>query len=619
MLKQLQLFRDTLMHSYLPVWLTLAFGSLLSGGAAIFVATQDLQTLQREFPRRVDHFALTLQQRIERSLQGTLTTGRFVQSHPQVDEAQLNHFTDSIFLQSPGLLELGWAVDRSQDEFRVIATTEYQVQAPSIGSAELPKVFDDWTLTNAKQSRRVRVGRSRFDRKFRDYLFNVYYPIYEQQIVQTEQDMTPEDDEPVFLGMVYGTYRLGEMLLTRRLTLGTLDIRNLDFYVFEMTVDILDSSLLKETSMAQENFLFFYNAETRTLASNWQDVPQIPMAEGSYCRVQPNHNCIRSLNVGDREWSILIVPRLDRGQLSWRVGSTLAIGLLSTGLLASYLRSLVKHHNQTELLNEHLSTELDISRRLQKMLLPTAHELKQAGELEIATYMEPADEVGGDYYDILIGEKSIKIGIGDVTGHGLESGVLAIMVQTAVRTLEECQETDPRKFLDVINRTIYQNVQRMQSDKNLSLCLIDYHDGLVKLSGQHEEVIIAREEGIERIDTIDLGFPIGLDTNILEFIHGQHLHLNPGDVLVLYTDGITEAENQHKQLYGIERLCQVISQSRECTAEVILQGVIEDVRRHIGRHKVYDDITLLVLKRRSHPSSNTGEFIVAKSAVPSLR
>ena len=537
-----------------------------------------------------------------------------MQSKSQIDEAQLNQFTDSIFPQYPGLLELGWAVNSSEDEFRVRATKQYRLQASSRVSLERPETFDDWAIANAAQSGRSQVSRTRFDPQAQEHVFNVYHPIYDQ-VVSENDDPALGDDNPEFLGIVYGIYHLKEMV---RLTLGTLDIRNLDFYLFEMTVDVLDSSLLKETSMAQENFLFFYNAETRTLESDWQQIPAIYMAEGYYCPVQPNHNCIRSLNVGGREWSMLILPRLDRGQFSWRVGSTLVIGLLVTGLLASYLRSLLQENNRTEALNEHLSAELNISRRLQQMLLPTAHELQKASELEIATYMEPADEVGGDYYDILIGEKSIKIGIGDVTGHGLESGVLAIMVQTAVRTLEEYQETDPRKFLDVINRTIYQNVQRMQSDKNLSLCLIDYHDGLLKLSGQHEEVIIAREEGIERVDTIDLGFPIGLDTNILDFINGHHLSLNPGDVVVLYTDGITEAENQHKQLYGIERLCQVISQHRQCTAEAILQGVIDDVRRHIGRHKVYDDITLLVIKRRPYVSSSMGEFIVAKSAVPSL-
>ncbi|HBB31884.1 MAG TPA: serine/threonine protein phosphatase, partial [Cyanobacteria bacterium UBA9273] len=74
---------------------------------------------------------------------------------------------------------------------------------------------------------------------------------------------------------------------------------------------------------------------------------------------------------------------------------------------------------------------------------------------EIAGFMEPASEVGGDYYDVLYHNGTVKIGIGDVTGHGLESGVLMLMVQTAVRTLLEVNETDSKKFLDVLNRTIY--------------------------------------------------------------------------------------------------------------------------------------------------------------------
>ena len=77
MLKQLQFFRDTLMRSYISVWLTLVLGSLISGSVAIFVATQEMRSLQQQFPRRVNHLALALQQRIEGSLQGTLTLGRF--------------------------------------------------------------------------------------------------------------------------------------------------------------------------------------------------------------------------------------------------------------------------------------------------------------------------------------------------------------------------------------------------------------------------------------------------------------------------------------------------------------------------------------------------------------
>jgi PAS domain S-box-containing protein len=115
--------------------------------------------------------------------------------------------------------------------------------------------------------------------------------------------------------------------------------------------------------------------------------------------------------------------------------------------------------------NLRMSSELDVTRKLQQMILPKDKELALIVGLDIAGFMEPADEVGGDYYDVLQQNGRIKIGIGDVTGHGLESGMLMIMVQTAVRTLLQSEENDPVRFLDILNRTIYGNVQRMSSDK----------------------------------------------------------------------------------------------------------------------------------------------------------
>ena len=249
--------------------------------------------------------------------------------------------------------------------------------------------------------------------------------------------------------------------------------------------------------------------------------------------------------------------------------------------------------------NLRMKAELDITRQLQQMILPKQEELSQIVKLEIAGFMEPAEEVGGDYYDVLSHNGLVKIGIGDVTGHGLESGVLMIMVQTAVRTLLANDETDPIKFLNVLNRVIYDNVQRMNSDKNLTLALLDYQEGTLCLSGQHEEMIVVRSGGqIERIDTIDLGFPIGLEADITDFVAHTQVQLNPGDVVVLYTDGITEAENQSGVRYGVERFCELLGNNGHRSAEEIRQAVVEDVRQHIGTQKVYDDITLLVLKQK---------------------
>jgi urea ABC transporter urea binding protein len=267
---------------------------------------------------------------------------------------------------------------------------------------------------------------------------------------------------------------------------------------------------------------------------------------------------------------------------------------------------LAKANAEITLLNQKLSAdnlrmgaELEVTRSLQQMILPDEAELNLVPELDISGFMEPADEVGGDYYDVLLGGGAVKIGIGDITGHGLESGVLMIMVQTAIRTLLACDVNDPVKFLSILNRIIYDNAKRMGSDKNLSLTLLDYKNGKLDLSGQHEEVLFVSADGmVERIDTIDLGFPIGLEADASQFFASFSLNLPQGGGVVLYTDGVTEADSPLKEQYGVDRLCTVIGENWQQSASTIRSAIIADLRSHIGAQKVYDDITLLVLKRK---------------------
>lgn len=255
--------------------------------------------------------------------------------------------------------------------------------------------------------------------------------------------------------------------------------------------------------------------------------------------------------------------------------------------------------------NLRMGAELEVTKQLQRMLLPTPTELAQVDGLDIAGYMEPADEVGGDYYDVLQHNGQIKIGMGDVTGHGLESGVVMLMTQMGIRTLLTNDETDTTHYLTVLNRTVFNNVQRMQADKSLTLILLDYTPpvnggpGQVRFSGQHEELIVVRQGGaVELVDTLDLGFPIGLDDDIADFVAERTIQLQPGDGLVLYTDGITEAENDAGEQYELERLCTVVSEHWSKSSAEIKDVVIADVMTHIGEHEVYDDITLLVVKQK---------------------
>ena len=275
-----------------------------------------------------------------------------------------------------------------------------------------------------------------------------------------------------------------------------------------------------------------------------------------------------------------------------------------TSELANANQEIITLNEKLKVDNLRLGAELNVARQIQQMILPNPHELEIDG-LDIAGYMEPADEVGGDYYDVLQIDGVVTLAIGDVTGHGLESGILMLMAQTSVRTLQEIRGLDPVRFLDVLNRTLYKNVQRMNSEKSLTLAILNYSEGRISISGQHEETLVVRKNGdVERIDTMELGFPIALDDDIADFISHVLIELEPGDGVVLYTDGIPEAYNIRKKQYGLKQLCQVISQNWHKSAAGVKDAVIVDVRQHIGKQKVFDDITLLVFKRQADVTEN---------------
>ncbi len=133
----------------------------------------------------------------------------------------------------------------------------------------------------------------------------------------------------------------------------------------------------------------------------------------------------------------------------------------------------------------------------------------------------------------------------------------------------------------------------------MTLALVNYQAGQLRVIGQHEEALIARQDGrVERLDTINLGFPLGMVHDIRSWIGEATVTLGPGDGVVLYTDGITEAQNTANELYGLERLCAVISAEwPHATAEAVKEAVVADVRRFIGGAHVHDDVTFVVMKQ----------------------
>ncbi|ANM11152.1 MULTISPECIES: SpoIIE family protein phosphatase [unclassified Rhizobium] len=249
--------------------------------------------------------------------------------------------------------------------------------------------------------------------------------------------------------------------------------------------------------------------------------------------------------------------------------------------------------------NRRLGTELAVAERIQLMVLPLDQELEDFQALEIAAYMRPAEEVGGDYYDVLKNGSRLKIGIGDVTGHGLESGVLMLMVQSVARALQEAGNTDAVEFLTNLNSALFKNIVRTKIDKHLTLAFLDYDGKEMILSGQHEEVVVVRANGeVERIDTMDLGIPIGLEADISAFIKTREIAFEKGDLILLHTDGVTEAENDAGELFGMDRLCCEAVRLRNLSAEKVVSEIVATLMLFIGSQKIYDDITLLAVRHR---------------------
>lgn len=261
--------------------------------------------------------------------------------------------------------------------------------------------------------------------------------------------------------------------------------------------------------------------------------------------------------------------------------------------------------------NIRIHAELDITHQIQHIILPTKDELKQIECLDVAIFMQAAEKIGGDYIDVLKHQDGLLIGVGDVTGHGLESGIIMLMAQSMIRSQFYSYDKDLKTPIKAINGALYENISRMQNDKHLSLLLANYlpqtdqlaidgeqENGRLYVTGQHENIIIVRNNGqLELIDTDDLGFPIGLVDDVASFFNEIQIKLHSGDVVIFYTDGITEAANSQETLFGLDMLCQICQQSHHMSSEDIIKSIVHAVQEFIGEKEIYDDLSLVVLKQ----------------------
>lgn len=246
---------------------------------------------------------------------------------------------------------------------------------------------------------------------------------------------------------------------------------------------------------------------------------------------------------------------------------------------------------------QRLEKEMEIAARIQTSILP--RDVAVPG-LEIAARMIPATEVGGDYYDVIPVEDGCWIGIGDVAGHGLRTGLVMLMIQSGLGALARMMpDASPRQLVLGLNALLVDNVRaRLGQDEHATLTVYRYtRDGALSFAGGHEQALVCRAATgrCERLPTP--GPWVGAKRDIEEGTLESRARLEDGDVLVLYTDGVIEARDAARGQLGIDRLAAEVERLAGAPAAEIRDAILAAVAGFAAVPE--DDVTVLVARFRA--------------------
>lgn len=242
-----------------------------------------------------------------------------------------------------------------------------------------------------------------------------------------------------------------------------------------------------------------------------------------------------------------------------------------------------------------LWSEMDLAQKIQTVLLPEAAEFRG---YDVAALMQPAANVGGDYYDWFKHGDAQWLLVGDVSGHGVSSGLIMMMAQTAVRATtyslsQRGIEPQPSEVLSLVNASIRSNLKRIGRDQYMTVNALRLEDDGVRYAGLHQDLLVWRAEtgAVERVETE--GLWVGLLDDISPFLVDAKLALAPRDVLLLYTDGLTEARVGGSML-GVEALIEGL---KAAAPGRDARAIIEMMLKNLGTTTFDDDVTLVAIRR----------------------
>jgi serine phosphatase RsbU (regulator of sigma subunit)/uncharacterized glyoxalase superfamily protein PhnB len=238
--------------------------------------------------------------------------------------------------------------------------------------------------------------------------------------------------------------------------------------------------------------------------------------------------------------------------------------------------------------------ELEIAKQVQARLFPQIQ--PQLKTVEYAGVCLQARQVGGDYFDFLrLGPRRLGLIIGDVSGKGIAAALLMANLQATLRSQTALACDQPEALLRTVNRVFYDNTG---DNAFASLLFADYDEAARRMRyvncGHLSGLLLRRDGNVEWLESTSTLLGLFRDWNCSM----REQELSPGDVLALYTDGITEASNGRDEEFGEGRLVESLRQHRELPCQALLTAIVDDVRG-FSPEEQHDDITAIVAKFRA--------------------
>jgi PAS domain S-box-containing protein len=257
---------------------------------------------------------------------------------------------------------------------------------------------------------------------------------------------------------------------------------------------------------------------------------------------------------------------------------------------------------QLEIANERMSTELNFARDIQLDMLPLIFPaFPNRTEVTVFAALESAREVGGDFYDFyFLDDDHLCFVIGDVAGKGAPGALMMAVSKTLIKS-RAADDSEPASILTHVNDELSQD-NKSSMFVTVFLGIINVKSGeFVYTNAGHNPPYIRRRDGsLQKVDAFHgpvvgamPGLPYQQDRDVL----------HPGDVILVYTDGVTEAFNEEEKLFSEDRLEARLSSKSFDSAESIVSGTIDEVNRFTGEAEQSDDITLLAVQYLGLPET----------------